>query len=94
MLTLSAFRARFPEFRTLPDLQVQAGLDDAQIRVDAGVLGTLENEYHGNRTADILISKPQGMSGRQVPEGEAKVNVYAQKCQELESLAGGFRGVL
>lgn len=92
MLTLSQFRAIYPEFAPLPDPQVQAALDSAELRTDAGVLGTLENEYHGNRAADILISHPQGASGRQVPEGEKKINVYEQKCTDLEILTCGFRG--
>jgi hypothetical protein len=92
MLTLSQFRIDYPEFRTIPDAQVQSALDKAALRTSADVLGTFEDEYHGNRTADILISKPSGASGRQVPEGEKKVNVYAQKCEELETLTCGFQG--
>lgn len=92
MLSLSDFKAAYPEFRTLPDPQIQAALNAAAKRTDASVLADLEDEYHGNRTADILISKPTGASGRQVPEGEKKVNVYAQKCEELERLTCGFQG--
>lgn len=94
MLTLSQFRTSYPEFRTLSDGMVQAALDAAARRTDASVLGDHVDEYHGNRAADILISKPSGASGRQVPEGERKVNVYAQKCEELETLNCGFRGIL
>lgn len=92
MMTLSAFRVDFPEFRTVSDAAVQSALDKAEKRTDAGVFGDQTDEYHGNRAADILISRPNGMSGRQVPEGEEKVNVYAQKCTELETLNCGFRG--
>lgn len=94
MLNLAAFRVDFPEFRTLPDPFVQSALDKAELRTDAAILGTLTDEYHGNKTADIITSRPSGGSAVQSPKTDSSKNVYAMKCTELEQLVGGFRGEL
>lgn len=94
MVSLSTFRLSFKEFRSISDPEVQLALDQAERRTDASVLGDLTDEYHGNRAADILASKPSGASARQVPASKDEVNVYARKCDELTMLTCAFRGVL
>lgn len=64
MMSLSAFRTRFPEFRTAGDDLVQAILDEAALRVDPDAYGAKIDIAHGYRAAHLLASSPFGRSLR------------------------------
>lgn len=57
-MDLTAFRLRFPEFQNVDGPQVQAFLDDAATRINAGVFGDSYDAAHGYLTAHMLSSSP------------------------------------
>ena len=73
-MNLSAFRTRFPEFRSCSDAQVTDALAEAETQLPAGAL---ENEIepwfgyadtaHGLLAAHTLTLSPSGQSARLVP---------------------------
>lgn len=94
MLTVSEFRARFPEFKLVPDGTIQAALDDAATRTDADVFGSSTNEAHGWLTADILASHPHGNTARHKLTNVPLPSMYALKRAELERIYCAGHGTL
>jgi len=91
LIDLAAFRLAHPEFGNQPDAQVQACLDEAELRTDATVFGSLTNEAHRWLAADLLVSRPTGREARQekMLGGES---IYRVRRLELETICGGFQG--
>lgn len=82
MLTLSAFRARYPEFKTAADTFVQSILDEAELRIDRGVFGTRGDIAQGLMAAHLLLNAPYGRSQR-LEGGEALDDRYMQEFDLL-----------
>jgi len=78
MMTLIAFRARYPEFRTASDELVQAILDDAALRVDPRAFGKKIDIAHGLVAAHLLLNSPYGRSQR-LESGEAEDDRHMQE---------------
>jgi hypothetical protein len=55
---LTAFRLRFPEFQNVDGPQIQAFLDDAATRINAGVFGDSYDAAHGYLTAHMISVSP------------------------------------
>ena len=64
MMSLAAFRARFPEFRTATDDFLQVGLNETALEVDESVFGAKTDTAHGFLTAHRLLNHPYGRSQR------------------------------
>jgi hypothetical protein len=73
-MNLTAFRARFPEFRTATDALVQATLDGASLSLDALVYRSKYDEAHGYLTAHKLVTSPYGKDARL--SDDSKESVY------------------
>lgn len=64
LLTLSDFRAKYPEFSTAPDPLVTLFLNDAAERFDTGIWGVYLDKGHGLLTAHMLQIAPNGVFSR------------------------------
>ncbi|HVJ26385.1 MAG TPA: DUF4054 domain-containing protein [Vicinamibacterales bacterium] len=63
-MTLSEFRARFPEFRTASDTLVESVLAEATARLDERIFGALTDAAVGYLAAHLLATSPFGESQR------------------------------
>ena len=78
--TPAEFVARFPEFTGAPTDLVQAKIDDAVQRTDAGVWGDLWLQGVVYRTADLLAKSPFGRTMKMVADGRS---VYWDDLQTM-----------
>lgn len=83
LMTLSAFRTKYPEFETAPDPLVTVFLNDAAEKLDASVWGTYLESAHGLLTADLLATSPNGQFARLDPN--TADTTYSVKFDELRS---------
>lgn len=86
---MNTFRARYPEFETVPTLTLQAVLDEARLRLDVNVYGSRLDEAHGYITAHKLASSPMGQGARMVNKDGSTVYLENFKMIQRE-MAGGF----
>lgn len=86
--TPTTFRARWPEFATLADSQVQANLTAAARRCDSRVFGDDTDEAVGYLAAHLLAMSPGGQQARL--EGKEGTTTYYAEWQRLaRQRAGG-----
>lgn len=64
LLSLSGFRAKYPEFSTAPDPLVTLFLADAAERLDQGIWNLYLDKGHGLLTAHLLQIAPNGVFSR------------------------------
>lgn len=83
MMTIGAFRARYPEFRTAPDTLVQAVLDEAVLRIEPSAFGAKADIAHGLMAAHLLLNNPYGRSQR-LESGDAEDDRYMQELAQLK----------
>ena len=63
-LTLTVFRARFPEFQSLPDPTAQDAINRGAAQSDSIVFGDLTDEATGYLAAHFLALSPYGQQSR------------------------------
>lgn len=88
MITLSAFRARYPEFDQIGDSLVTSALTEAEAQTDAEVFGTNVNAAHATLAAHVLVSNPNGREARLNTSklGGDGETVYLAERRRLERL--------
>jgi hypothetical protein len=90
-LTLSAFFARFPEFKATDTTLVQAAMNDAALQIDSSVWNTLAGVGQGYLTAHRLALSPFGQNARMVAK-DGKSTTYKTHYDYLVGIVGsGFR---
>lgn len=90
MLTLQAFRDKYPEFATGPDSLLQLWLDDAAGRIDPEVWGIHTDRGHGLLTAHLICLSPNGQFARlQSDKGQTTYGAEYDKLRD--SVACGIR---
>lgn len=78
-LSLSAFRARFPEFRSAEDSLVLSHLDQAHRMFDEQLYGRNYLDAVGYMTAEMLSLSPFGTNAR----GEGETSIYKTHLDRL-----------
>ncbi len=75
-LTLTDFRARYPEFRPVADPQVQGSLDSAHALLSEEVYGVAYTLAVGLLAADLLMSGPFGNGMRAESTAAPELTTY------------------
>ena len=63
-LPITTFRARFPEFQSLPDATVQDAINRGAAQSDSTIFGDLVDESTGYLAAHFLALSPYGQQSR------------------------------
>ena len=89
-LSVTVFRAQYPEFAQTPEELVQAKLDDAETQIDETVWGDKAAHGHGLLAADLLAAAGYSREAA----GERRTN-YGARFDRIASIVGGaYRLVL
>lgn len=90
MLSLSAFRAKYPEFQTGTDPLIQIFLNDASNSIDPSVWGIHEDRGHGLLTAHLLCIAPNGQFAR-LQSDKNQTTYGAQYAEMVTQVACAIR---
>jgi hypothetical protein len=94
-MTLATWRISFPEFRGVPDVQVQAFLDAASLEIDTQIWGPTADQGQAYLTAHRLAASPFGQNAKMLTSPLAvgyKRTTYGQTYLELQIQASsGYR---
>jgi hypothetical protein len=89
-VSLSTFRAAFPEFKTAPDALVLEKLGEAAIEIKASVWGDFADKGQKYLAAHLIASSPYGGTARLTKDGQS--TTYLLEWNRLKRIvSSGFR---
>ncbi len=90
-LSITTFRARFPEFQSLPDPTIQDAINRGAAQSDSVIFGDLVDESTGYLAAHFLALSPYGQQARLTGANESTTYYLHWRRLATKKAAGWAR---